>query len=64
MIGPGLTSREIAALEPLSAQGRNVFGGLAQAVEMSLFGGRDLDAGAFARCREAYASFALQGARP
>lgn len=64
MIGPGLTSREIAALEPLSAQGRDVFGGLARAVEMSLFGGRDLDAGAFARCRETYASFALQGARP
>lgn len=62
-IGPGLTSREIARLDPLSPQGRDVFSGIARAVEMSLFGGRPLGAGDFATCREAYASFALQGSR-
>jgi hypothetical protein len=62
-IGPGLTSREIAQLEPLSNQGRDVFSGIARAVERSLFGGRALGAGDFAQCREAYASFALQGSR-
>jgi hypothetical protein len=62
-IGPGLTSREIARLDPLSPQGRDVFSGIARAVEMSLFGGRALGASDFAQCREAYASFALQGSR-
>jgi hypothetical protein len=62
-IGPGLTSREIARLDPLSAQGRDVFSGIARAVETSLFGGCALGAGDFAQCREAYASFALQGSR-
>lgn len=62
-IGPGLTSREIARLDPLSPQGRDVFSGIARAVETSLFGGRPLGAGDFAQCREAYASFALQGSR-
>ncbi len=62
-IGPGLTSREIARLDPLSPQGRDVFSGIARAVEMSLFGGRALGANDFAQCREAYASFALQGTR-
>jgi len=61
-ISPAQTSREIARLEPLSAQGRDVFTGIAQAVETSLFGGRALDAARFAECRAAYASFAL-GAR-
>jgi hypothetical protein len=62
-IGPGLTSREIGAIEPLSAQGRAVFAGIARAVEMSLFGERALSAEEFARCRESYAAFALQGGK-
>lgn len=62
-IGPALTSREILRLEPLSPQGRTVFSGIAQAVETSLFGGQPLEAARFAQCREAYASFALKGAR-
>jgi hypothetical protein len=60
-IAPGLTSREIARIEPLSAEGRSVFTRIAQAVEMSLFAGRPLDSDGFKRCREAYASFALSG---
>lgn len=62
-IGPGLTSREIAQLEPLSSEGRSVFTRIARAVETSLFGGRALDVDDFTRCREAYAAFALSGAR-
>lgn len=62
-IGPGQTSREIARLKQLSDEGRRVFGLIARAVETSLFGGRALGADDFARCREAYASFALPGAR-
>jgi hypothetical protein len=62
-IGPGLTSREIGALEPLSTQGRSVFSGIARAVETSLFGGRPLSADDYGRCRESYAAFALQSGR-
>ena len=58
-IGPALTSREIAQLEPLSSQGRDVFTRIALAVERSLFGERPLDAAGFAACREAYSSFAF-----
>lgn len=60
-IGPGLTSREIGQIEPLSPQGRSVFSGIARAVETSLFGERPLSADEYARCRQSYASFALQG---
>jgi hypothetical protein len=60
-IGPGLTSREIAQLEPLSTQGRGVFTHIAYAVETSLFGGRSLSADDFLHCREGYVAFALAG---
>lgn len=60
-IGRDLTSREIAQLEPLSREGRSVFTRLARAVEISLFGGRLLNAEDFRSCRESYASFALSG---
>lgn len=60
-VGPGLTSREIARLQPLSAEGRTVFAAIAQAVETSLFGGRSLDADEFQRARTQYASFAKVG---
>jgi len=62
-IGPALTSREIARLDRLSPQGRTTFSGIASAVERSLFGGQALTASQYAECREAYASFALQGVR-
>ena len=57
-IGPSLTSREIARLEPLSAEGRGVFSAIAQAVETSLFGGRTLTNDDFIRARTGYATFA------
>ena len=62
-IGPALTSREIARLDRLSPQGRTTFSGIASAVERSLFGGQALTASQYSECREAYANFALQGAR-
>lgn len=62
-IGPALTSREVARLEQLSPQGRNVFTGIAQAVETSLFGEQPLSRERFMACRDAYASFALQGGK-
>ena len=62
VIGPALTSREIARLDRLSAQGRATFSGIAAAVERSLFGGEALSASQYTACREAYANFALQGA--
>jgi hypothetical protein len=62
-IGPGLTSREISQLEPLSSEGRSVFTRIARAVEVSLFGGRSLSADDFMQCRAAYADFARVGAR-
>jgi len=62
-IGPALTSREIARLDRLSPQGRTTFSGIASAVERSWFGGQTLTASQYGECREAYAAFALQGAR-
>jgi hypothetical protein len=60
-IRPGYTSREIAQLESLSHEGRNVFSAIARAVETSLFGGRELSSADYAGCRQAYAGFALGG---
>lgn len=62
-IGAALTSREVAHLDQLSPQGRTVFTGIAEAVETSLFGEQPLTRERYAACREAYASFALQGGR-
>lgn len=62
-IGPALTSREIARLQPLSDEGRTVFSGIAQAVETSLFGEQPLEATRYRACREAYAAFAGRGGR-
>ncbi|WP_395645231.1 DUF4129 domain-containing protein [Terricaulis sp.] len=62
-IGPALTSREVARLEQLSPQGRSVFTGIAQAVETALFAEQPLARERYMQCRDAYASFALQGGR-
>lgn len=62
-IMPSMTSREISTIEHLSNQGRATFTKIAQAVERSLFAGRPLTADAYADCREAYKSFALEPAR-
>lgn len=58
-IKPALTSREIAALPQLPEQARQAFGAIAAVVERSLFGGRDVDAGAWSDCRRSYEALVL-----
>jgi len=56
-----LTSRDIARLEVLPPSARVLFAGIAEAVEISLFGGRPLDGEGYTRCRDAYSSFVEAG---
>ena len=58
-VRPALTARDIARLDSLPAAARAPFSLIAEVVERSFFGGREVDAGAFAECRRAYESFAL-----
>jgi len=58
-VRPALTARDIAGLDSLPAAARGPFHRIAQVVERSFFGGRPVDADAFAECRHAYESFAL-----
>ncbi|MDP2258851.1 MAG: hypothetical protein Q8J89_03950 [Caulobacter sp.] len=61
LVRPALTSRDIAGLEALPTQARAAFGAIARIVERSFFGGRDLAADDWGRCRSAYETFALGG---
>ena len=61
VLKPDLTSRDIGTLEVLPPEARRIFGGIAEAVERSFFGGAEVDAGVFDECRRAYAGFALAG---
>ncbi len=56
-----LTSRDIARLDALPPPARALFAGIAEAVEISLFGGRPMDGEGYARCRNAYSSFVEAG---
>ena len=58
-VRPALTARDIAALASLPEAARAPFRLIADVVERSFFGGRAVDADAFAECRRAYESFAL-----
>ena len=60
-VAVSLTSRDIARLEVLPPPARVLFSGIAEAVEISLFGGRPLDREGYTRCRDAYSSFADAG---
>lgn len=60
-VAVSLTSRDIARLEVLPPPARVLFSGIAEAVEISLFGGRPLDGEGYARCRDAYSSFVEAG---
>ena len=58
-VRPALTARDIARLDSLPAAARAPFEFIALVVERSFFGGRPVDAAAFADCRGAYQRFAL-----
>jgi hypothetical protein len=62
LVRPALTSREIGRLPELPDNARTTFMSIAEVVERSLFGGRDVDAAGFAACRRTYEAFALPGA--
>jgi hypothetical protein len=59
VVKPALTSRDLARAEAMPADARRAFSLIAEVVERSLFGGRDVDADRFAECRRAYHDFAL-----
>jgi hypothetical protein len=59
LIRPALTARDIAALEGVPAPAREAFSLIARAVEASWFGARSLGPDDFARCRQAYQTFAF-----
>lgn len=58
-VKPAATSRDISRLDVLPEKAREAFMAMARLVETSLFGGRDVDAGAYAECRAAYEAFAF-----
>ncbi|HEY4125607.1 MAG TPA: DUF4129 domain-containing protein [Rhizomicrobium sp.] len=59
LVRPALTTREIAALDQMPLSARGCFADIAHTVEQGLFGGREVSAQDFARCRDAYERFAL-----
>jgi len=62
LVRPAFTAREIALLDDLPEAARATFSHIAEVVERSFFGGREVDAAGFAECRRAYESFAFPGA--
>lgn len=59
LVQPAMTSRDLAAAHDLPAVARDAFSRIARAVEISLFGGRAIDAGAWEQCRTAYAEMTV-----
>ena len=59
LVRPAMTSRELAAAADLPTVARHAFSRIARAVEISLFGGRSIDAGAWEQCRSAYAELTV-----
>jgi len=59
LVLPALTSREIATLDALSPQARQIFAHIAMVVERSLFGGRTLSADDYAEVRNSFEQFTL-----
>lgn len=59
LVAPSFTSRDIAGSNGLPEAARAAFRPIVAQVERSLFGGRPLDAEAFAACRRSYENFAL-----
>ncbi|NIJ38733.1 hypothetical protein FHR22_003457 [Sphingopyxis panaciterrae] len=59
LVRPAMTSRELAGAHDLPGVARDAFSRIARAVEISLFGGRSIDAGAWEQCRSAYAELTV-----
>lgn len=61
LVKPAMTSRDLAEARDLPPVARGAFSRIARAVEISLFGGRAIDAGAWNQCRAAYAELTVAG---
>ena len=59
LVKPAMTSRDLAEARDLPMIARDAFSRIARAVEISLFGGRAIDAGAWQTCRSAYAELTV-----
>lgn len=59
LVKPAMTSRDLAEARDLPPVARGAFSRIARAVEISLFGGRAIDAGAWEQCRTAYADLTV-----
>lgn len=59
LVKPAMTSRDLADAHDLPPVARGAFSRIARAVEISLFGGRSIDAGAWDACRSAYAEMTV-----
>lgn len=59
LVKPAMTSRDLAEAHDLPSVARGAFTRIARAVEISLFGGRSIDAGAWEQCRSAYADLTV-----
>ena len=59
LVKPAMTSRDLAEARDLPMVARDAFNRIARAVEISLFGGRSIDAGAWQQCRGAYAELTV-----
>ncbi|PZQ23380.1 MAG: DUF4129 domain-containing protein [Sphingopyxis macrogoltabida] len=59
LVRPAMTSRDLAEARDLPAVARGAFSRIARAVEISLFGGRSIDAGAWQQCRDAYSDLTV-----
>ncbi|MDB5471194.1 MAG: hypothetical protein JWR84_2754 [Caulobacter sp.] len=61
LIGPALTSRDIAGLPDLPERARPAFALIAEIVERSFFGGRPVDEAGWLQAREAYEQLVFSG---
>jgi hypothetical protein len=59
LVKPAMTSRDLAEARDLPVVAQGAFSRIARAVEISLFGGRSIDAGAWEQCRNAYAELTV-----
>jgi hypothetical protein len=62
--GPSNTAREILHRSRLPDVGRKSLGAIVDAAEISYFGGRPVDGGIYASCRQHYQAFAFGGVQP